>query len=69
MNKKIRISGEFIRLDALLKFTGLVGTGGEAKLRITQGEVKLNGEVCTVRGKKIKSGDQITTGGHCIEIE
>ena len=44
---------EYIKLDSLLKFAALVGTGGEAKLVIAEGMVKVNGEVCTMRGKKI----------------
>lgn len=47
----------FIRLDDLLKRTGLVETGGQAKLCIQGGGVLLNGEVCTVRGKKLRGGE------------
>lgn len=54
------ISGEFIKLDSLLKFSGLTETGGIAKEIIQEGRVKLNGEVCTMRGKKIRSGDVVT---------
>lgn len=50
--KKIRINTDFIKLDALLKYSGMVLTGGEAKLLIQDGEVCVNGEVCTMRGKK-----------------
>lgn len=50
--EKVRIHTEFIKLDALLKFAGLCETGGEAKELIQGGEVKLNGEACTMRGKK-----------------
>ena len=52
-NVKIKIDTEFIRLDALLKFS----TGGQAKLVIQDGLVKVNGEVCTMRGKKMRPGD------------
>ena len=48
---KINITGEFIRLDALLKFAAFCASGGEAKLRIAAGEVLVNGEACTQRGK------------------
>ncbi len=54
------ISGEFIKLDSLLKFSGLTETGGIAKEIIQEGRVKLNGEVCTMRGKKIRRGDVVT---------
>lgn len=52
---KLRENEEFIRLDSLIKTGG--GTGGMAKLAIQGGEVKVNGEICTMRGKKMRSGD------------
>ena len=55
----IKISTEFIKLDALLKFASMVGSGGEAKMLIQDGQVLVNGEVCTMRGKKIRSGDTV----------
>ncbi len=64
----IAIIGEFIKLDALLKFANLVSSGGEAKLRIAGGEVKVNGEVCTMRGKKLHPGDRVELGGNLVEI-
>ena len=57
---EITINTEFIKLDAFLKFCGAVGTGGEAKLRIEFGEVSVNGEVCTQRGKKLHNGDRVS---------
>ena len=54
--KKIEITTEFIKLDQLLKFAGLVMTGGEAKEIIQGGKVKVNGEICTMRGKKLYGG-------------
>ena len=60
--EKIKISTEFIKLEALLKFAGVVETGGEAKLAIQEGDVKVNGEVCTMRGKKIRPGDRVELG-------
>lgn len=63
MANEIKISTEFIKLDALLKFAGLVDTGGEAKLLIQNGQVLVNGEVCTMRGKKIRSGDKVAIEG------
>lgn len=55
------ITGEFIRLDALLKFAALAQSGGEAKFFILEGDVHVNGEVCTQRGKKIRPGDTVRT--------
>lgn len=57
---QVKITTEFIKLDALLKYAHLVGSGGEAKIRIQEGEVLVNGEPCTMRGKKIRSGDTVT---------
>lgn len=56
----VPITTEFIKLQDLLKLANLVSTGGEAKLRILDGEVKVNGEVCTQRGKKLRPGDIVT---------
>lgn len=66
---KITISSEFIKLDALLKFTNMVSSGGEAKIRIAQGEVLVNGEPCLMRGKKLRAGDTVTLDGESIEID
>ena len=60
---KIQITTEFIKLDQLLKFANVVATGGEAKLAIQEGDVVVNGEVCTMRGKKIRPGDRVELGG------
>lgn len=56
---KISISTEFICLDALLKLANFVGSGGQAKLVIQSGQVMVNNEVCTQRGKKIRVGDVV----------
>ena len=61
--EKIQITTEFIKLDALLKFANVVMTGGEAKQIIQEGEVLVNGEVCTMRGKKMRPGDVAEIGG------
>ena len=61
--ESIEISTEFIRLDALLKLPGLVDTGGQAKFVIQNGEVSVNGETCTMRGKKLRSGDTASYAG------
>lgn len=66
--EKIAITTEFIKLDALLKFAALVMTGGEAKTVIADGMVKVNGEVCTMRGKKIRPGDKVEFAGHAVEV-
>ena len=57
--QKILIHTEFIKLDALLKYAGLCETGGEAKELVQGGAVKVNGEVCTMRGKKCRAGDVV----------
>lgn len=57
MNQEITITTEFIRLDALLKLGSALDTGGQAKYVIQNGEVLVNGEVCTMRGKKMRDGD------------
>ena len=67
--KKIAIQTEFIKLDSLLKFAGLVYTGGEAKELIADGQVMVCGEVCTMRGKKIRPGDTVTLGGVTVSVE
>jgi ribosome-associated protein len=55
----IQIKTEFIKLDQLLKFASVADTGGLAKLLIGEGYVKVNGEVCQQRGKKIYPGDEV----------
>lgn len=67
--EKITINSEFIKLDSLLKYAALVGTGGEAKLVIAEGMVKVNGEVCTMRGKKLRPGDRVRFDQSEIEIQ
>ena len=61
--KTITITTEYIKLQDLLKFANLVETGGEAKERIQAGEVTVNGEGCTMRGKKIRPGDDVCFAG------
>ncbi len=60
--RQIRIDSDFIRLDSLLKLCNAVMTGGHAKIVIQEGEVKVNDELCTSRGKKIRQGD-------CVEFD
>lgn len=59
----IQITTEFIKLDSLLKFANAVATGGEAKQIVQEGLVKVNGETCTMRGKKIRPGDVVEVDG------
>lgn len=66
--EKAEIKTDFIKLDSLLKFAGLTGTGGEAKYVISEGMVKVNGEVCTLKGKKIRPGDRVEFAGTEIEV-
>ena len=65
----VAISTEFIKLDALLKYAGLVNSGGEAKTLIQEGDVLVNGEVCTMRGKKLRPGDTVTLGEAMVRIQ
>lgn len=67
--QKIPISTEFIKLDSLLKFAGVVETGGEAKETIQSGAVKVNQEVCTMRGKKIRPGDVVELSGVVLTVQ
>ena len=59
----VQIRTEFIKLQDLLKFAGAVETGGDAKLIFLEGRVSVNGEVCTMRGKKMRSGDRAVIDG------
>ncbi len=67
--KKISVREDFIRLDSAMKLAGIVSTGGHAKTVIQNGEVKVNGEVCLLRGKKLKSGDKAEFDGNGFIIE
>ena len=65
----IPITTEHIKLQDLMKLADLVSTGGEAKLRILNGEVEVNGEICTMRGKKIRPGDVVAFAGLELTVE
>ncbi|MBQ1353913.1 MAG: RNA-binding S4 domain-containing protein [Ruminococcus sp.] len=65
----VRIDTEYIRLQDLLKLSGLAATGGMAKIVIQNGEVKVNGEVCTMRGKKMRAGDTAEYDGVSVTVE
>lgn len=70
MNREIiTISDEFIRLDNLLKFSGIAPTGGQAKYLIQNGDIIVNGEVCTMRGKKMRAGDTAQFENRVIEVQ
>ncbi len=58
-HRQVNIDSDFIRLDSLLKLVNAVMTGGHAKIVIQESEVKVNGEICTARGKKIRAGDTV----------
>ena len=68
MDFKLRQDDEFIKLGQLLKACNLAGNGGEAKVRILEGDVKVNGSIETARGKKIKAGDRVEIDDVCIDI-
>ena len=63
MEQIVKIDTEYIRLDAMLKLAGAFETGGQAKVSIQNGEVRVNGEVCTMRGKKMRPGDEASFAG------
>ena len=65
----IKIETEYIRLDSLLKLSGLVDTGGQAKVMIQNGEVSVNGEPCTMRGKKLRPGDTVSCAEKSFQVE
>ena len=66
--KNVIITTEFIKLQDLLKFANLVETGGMAKECVQGGEVLVNGEVCTMRGKKIRPGDIVEFDGETLTV-
>ena len=59
----ITITTEYIKLQDLLKFAAVASTGGEAKIMVQEGQVTVNGEVCTQRGRKIRPGDDVCANG------
>ena len=64
----VTIQTEFIKLESFLKFCGACGTGGEAKMASAEGDVLVNGEVCTMRGKKLYAGDTVTLDGESWKV-
>ena len=69
MDNNVKITTDFIKLDQLLKFAGAAAIGSEAKELVLEGKVKVNGEICTKRKKKIRSGDTVTVKGQDITVE
>ena len=67
--EKIKISTDFIKLEQLIKFAGITVTGGQAKELVLNGECKVNGEVCLMRGKKIYPGDKVLVFDIEITVE
>lgn len=65
---KIELKGEVIRLGQLVKFAGLVDTGGEAKALIQGGEVLVNGQVETRRGRQLQEGDVVAVAGRQVQV-
>ena len=65
----VTIDSEFIRLQDLLKISGLASTGGMAKVVIQNGEVTVNGDVCTMRGKKLRDGDTAAYNGVAVTVK
>ena len=57
---EVKLTTEFIKLDQLIKYAGIAYSGAEAKDMVINGYASVNGEVCTMRGKKIRPGDVVT---------
>ena len=68
MTKTVKIHTEYINLDDLLKFAGVLGSGGQAKAVIVDGLVKVDGEVCTMRGKKLRGGETVEFEDVCLKV-
>lgn len=64
----VEISTGFIKLDSFLKFCGAAETGGQAKELVQSGQIKVNGQVCAMRGKKLVNGDTVSAGGSEYEV-
>lgn len=67
--KNIIIDSEYIKLDQFLKLADIVMSGGEAKLVIMSEEVQVNGEICTQRGKKLRTGDLVEYKGQKFSVK
>ncbi|MDO4983526.1 MAG: RNA-binding S4 domain-containing protein [Eubacteriales bacterium] len=67
--EKIKITTEYIKLESFLKLASLCMSGGEAKNVILDGLVKVDGEVCTMRGKKLRGGEVVEFDGNVLTVE
>lgn len=67
--RSVEIAGDFIRLDTLLKYASVTSTGGEAKRLIQDGSVFVGGEPCTMRGKKIRTGNVVRYGRNTLIVK
>lgn len=67
-SRPLEITTEYIKLQDAMKLANLVGSGGEAKVLIQEGQVTVNGEICTMRGKKLRPGDSFTFQGQTILV-
>ncbi len=67
--QSLTLRGEHITLDALLKATGLAGSGGAAKVLIASGQVQVNGEAEARRGRKLRAGDEVAVGSSRVRVE
>lgn len=66
--KEVMIREDYIKLDSFLKFTGAALSGGEAKELVRGGKVAVNGETCTMRGKKLRAGDEVSCAGRRYRV-
>ncbi len=66
--KEVKIHTEYIKLDDLLKYAGMLGTGGMAKAVIQDGLVTVDGEICLMRGKKLRGGETVSFNGETVKI-
>ncbi len=66
--QEVKIYTEYIKLDDFLKFAGILGTGGMAKAVIQDGLVTVDGEVCTMRGKKLRGGEVVSFNGETVKV-
>ena len=66
--QELAITTEFIKLQDAMKFANIVYSGGEAKQLIQEEQVQVNGEVCTMRGKKLRDGDTFSFEGMTFKI-
>ena len=67
--QSVSITTEYIKLEALLKLANLVSSGGEAKCLIQDGQVSVNGQVCRMRGKKLRPGDRVAFAGRELTVQ